>query len=278
MRTDRVVEPWLIRIAGNETTVRDINEAIEEGRVTADRPIGFLCECGALGCGVILELSLTEYEDVRSEALQFVVAPDHESPADTVVIAVDGRCTVVAKRGEAAARAVETYPRAEGPVVRLIWGHGGRRSLISMDLDPTPDSVPLIRGWLDGFVAEHGANDDDLEVVVADDGRGFRASSPTGLGVGLQLIARTADKFSIRERTPRGTEVRMRFALPTPGRKRCTGSRSTATRSSARSWRARRCCSKKSRAAVRRRTSLGAPGTRRWPSRRAQLWSSLRTP
>ena len=39
-----------------------------------------------------------------------------------------------------------------------------------MDVDPTPDSVPLIRGWLDGFVAdvdkEARAADWVAEVVV----------------------------------------------------------------------------------------------------------------
>jgi anti-sigma regulatory factor (Ser/Thr protein kinase) len=120
-----------------------------------------------------------------------------------------------------------------------------------MDVDASPQSVADIRAWLIGFAAEHGADsdlqsriqiavteamsnavqhaypssesgmvhvsadieDDDLEVVVADEGRGFRAGPTSGLGVGLQLVARTTDRFAIRERMPHGIELWLRFAL-----------------------------------------------------------------
>jgi anti-sigma regulatory factor (Ser/Thr protein kinase) len=251
LRTGRSLEPGRIRIAGNETTARDINEAIEEGRITAGRPIGFVCECGSLGCGTVVELSLAEYEDVRNDPRQFVVAPGHEDPADAVAVSIERRYTVVAKRGEAVALAEQTYSRTDSPVVQLIWSSGEPLALISMDVDATPDSVGLVRSWLIGFAAEHGADDElrgririavteamsnavqrayppdeggmvhvaadiedeELEVVVADDGGGFHAGDTTGLGAGLRLIAQTSDRFAIRERMPHGTEVWMRFAL-----------------------------------------------------------------
>jgi anti-sigma regulatory factor (Ser/Thr protein kinase) len=245
------IEPGRIRIAGNETTAREINEAIEEGRVTAAASIGFLCECGSLGCGTIVELTLPEYEDVRRDPRQFVVAPAHEDPADAVVLAVAGRYTIVAKQGDAATLAEQSDPRTEGPVVQLIWSRRPSVSLISMDVDAVPEHVGAIRAWLVGFAAEHGADedlqsrvktavteavsnvvehayrpgehgrvhvsadveDDDLEVVVADVGLGFHAGAPGGLGAGLRLLALTSDRFAIRERRPVGTEVWMRFAL-----------------------------------------------------------------
>ena len=58
-----------------------------------------------------------------------------------------------------------------------------------------------------------GIKEDDLEVVVAGAGHGFRPGDPSGLGAGLALIATTSDRFAIRERTPRGVEVWMRFTL-----------------------------------------------------------------
>jgi anti-sigma regulatory factor (Ser/Thr protein kinase) len=53
-----------------------------------------------------------------------------------------------------------------------------------------------------------------LHVLVRDDGRGLlpRADSP-GLGLGLGLMAQTADAFDIRTRPAGGVDVRLEFAL-----------------------------------------------------------------
>ena len=53
-----------------------------------------------------------------------------------------------------------------------------------------------------------------LDVRVADDGKGMapRPDSP-GLGLGLPLIGRLADRFDVRSRPGHGTEIRMRFEL-----------------------------------------------------------------
>ena len=57
---------------------------------------------------------------------------------------------------------------------------------------------------------------EDLELVICvrDSGRGMgpRTDSP-GLGLGLPLIGRVADRFELASLDGRGTEVCMRFAL-----------------------------------------------------------------
>ena len=54
----------------------------------------------------------------------------------------------------------------------------------------------------------------ELWLLIADDGRGLetRTSRP-GLGLGLALIAQTADDFTIGPRAMRGVELQMRFDL-----------------------------------------------------------------
>jgi serine/threonine-protein kinase RsbW len=243
-----------IRVAGNETQARTINEAIEEGRVTGSGLIGFVCECGTLGCSTVLELSLEEYEHVRSGSQQFLVAPGHEESSDRLVVAVAERYTIIAKSGEAAENAAKTDPRADRAAVQLMWSRGRRLSVIELTVEASTASVPRTRGWIVGFAAEHGADrdlqsrvglavteamsnavrhayppdapgrieisadieDDELEIVVADEGHGIRHDESNSLGAGLTVLAQTADRFAIRERTPQGIEVWMRFRLAPP--------------------------------------------------------------
>jgi serine/threonine-protein kinase RsbW len=121
-----------------------------------------------------------------------------------------------------------------------------------------PDAVGQARNALTDFAREAGANDDQLEAVrlaaseavtnavmhaydkgqkgtvqvsasyieeeiwllVADSGNGLRprANSP-GLGLGLALIAQLADEFQVLSRGSGGTELRLRFKLPTRKRR-----------------------------------------------------------
>lgn len=61
------------------------------------------------------------------------------------------------------------------------------------------------------------ATDEDLWVLVADDGCGFQTPAATpGLGWGLALIAHAADEMVLVERAEGGTEVRMRFLRCNP--------------------------------------------------------------
>ena len=54
---------------------------------------------------------------------------------------------------------------------------------------------------------------DELELVVLDEGRGFTTQPVRGLGVGLSVMRAVSDAFEIRDRPLGGVEVWMRFAL-----------------------------------------------------------------
>jgi anti-sigma regulatory factor (Ser/Thr protein kinase) len=56
----------------------------------------------------------------------------------------------------------------------------------------------------------------ELWVLIADNGCGIHAGRDgDGLGLGLTLIAQMTDGFSIVERSCGGTELRLRYTLPT---------------------------------------------------------------
>jgi hypothetical protein len=101
------------RLAVNESRLRTVNEAIERGLRTRDELIGFVCECGRLGCTEILELSYDRYEDVRSSPRQFVIVEGHQTPVDDTVDRF-GDYAVVVKRGEAGDVADALDPRKDG--------------------------------------------------------------------------------------------------------------------------------------------------------------------
>jgi anti-sigma regulatory factor (Ser/Thr protein kinase) len=123
---------------------------------------------------------------------------------------------------------------------------------LSIELAATTENVGRVRRFVSAFAGEHGADrgclsrialavgeasanavvhayppgapgaihvsadveDGELEVVIADDGIGLRAASDHGgLGAGLPIVARCADRFAVRERQPQGTEIWMRFLL-----------------------------------------------------------------
>lgn len=100
------------RLASNEATFREINESIQAGRQTLDGVVGFVCECGALGCNEVIELTLAQYEAVRADPRHFVVVPGHETDDVEDPVGGDEGHTVVAKRGRAAELAESSDPRA----------------------------------------------------------------------------------------------------------------------------------------------------------------------
>jgi len=101
------------RLGHNESVFREINERIEAGTWISSptERVAFACECAALRCNVLVELTVSEYEAVRAHPRRFLLAPGHELPAiETVVHRSDGY-VVVEKAGDAAKAAEATDPR-----------------------------------------------------------------------------------------------------------------------------------------------------------------------
>jgi hypothetical protein len=103
-----------VRIAFNEDVFRKINEGIEQGHWPGeeDAPVGFRCECARLGCNELIELSVREYERVRSHPRRFIVAAGHQAPDVETVVESSAGYVVVQKRDEAGATAEANDPRS----------------------------------------------------------------------------------------------------------------------------------------------------------------------
>ena len=100
------------RIGHNEAVFREINERIEAGHWPGERgPLAFRCECARLGCNVLVELDLGEYEQVRADPRRFVLAPGHELPEAERVVERHTDYEVVEKDGAAGRVADESDPR-----------------------------------------------------------------------------------------------------------------------------------------------------------------------
>jgi hypothetical protein len=102
------------RHAANESVFRQVNEGIERGQWPGeeDAPVGFRCECARLGCNELLELSVREYEEVRSNPRRFIVVPGHESLGAEVVVERRPGYLVVEKFDQAGAMASQNDPRS----------------------------------------------------------------------------------------------------------------------------------------------------------------------
>jgi hypothetical protein len=101
------------RVAVNETTFRDVNEGIEEGRHEREGLVAFVCECGELGCTRLVELTLAEYETVRADPRAFVCAPGHLTDFDQLASQADRYWMVRKPAGPLAELAERTDPRRE---------------------------------------------------------------------------------------------------------------------------------------------------------------------
>jgi hypothetical protein len=110
------MDPRETRLARNETLFREVNERIEEAGGSSDRNDNhvyeFLCECSNADCALLLPLTIAEYEAVRSDPRQFIVAPGHELPEIETVVARDRLYEIVLKTGEAAEFVTERAPRS----------------------------------------------------------------------------------------------------------------------------------------------------------------------
>ena len=100
------------RAARNETTIRDVNEGIERGQWPGDEdtPVGFRCECARPGCNQLVELTVREYEEIRSHPRRFVVRPGHESPEVETMVATRPGYVIVEKLDQAEEVAEQSDP------------------------------------------------------------------------------------------------------------------------------------------------------------------------
>jgi hypothetical protein len=89
------------RAAAAEVNGRQVNEAIERGTKEAGSAV-FVCECGKLGCTSTVELTIADYEEVRSGFERFLVIPGHELEDIEDVIERHDGYLVVAKRDDQA--------------------------------------------------------------------------------------------------------------------------------------------------------------------------------
>jgi hypothetical protein len=106
------------RRAENEALFRDINERVRimrdqagDSARAADAHHDFLCECALQDCLEKLQMTLLEYERVRSVPTDFVVAPGHEVAEIERIVSEGDRFTVVRKEGRAAEIARMRDPR-----------------------------------------------------------------------------------------------------------------------------------------------------------------------
>ena len=74
--------------------------------------MGFRCECARLGCNLLVEVKLADYERLRSNPRHFVMIPGQEIPEVERVVEHGDGYLVVEKRDEAGEHAEETDPRA----------------------------------------------------------------------------------------------------------------------------------------------------------------------
>jgi hypothetical protein len=104
------------RIGNNEAVFRKVNEQIETMNrafaAISDGMLHIVCECGMLECSQTLPVTVSTYEDVRSDSALFLLAPGHELPDVESVVEATSRYSVVRKHpGTAEAVAEATDPR-----------------------------------------------------------------------------------------------------------------------------------------------------------------------
>ena len=104
-------ERWVGR---NESLLRDVNEAIEQGRWPDERdhPVRFRCECARLDCNEVVQLTVREYEQIREHPRRFAVAAGHELPEYETVVDTRPGYVLVEKRAAAGEAAEELDPRS----------------------------------------------------------------------------------------------------------------------------------------------------------------------
>ncbi len=115
---DRRAESELVaeRVARNDATFREANERIRRAAEEYEmkHAVPFICECAAEDCSEIVQLSLAEYGEIRSDPRRFFNAHGHQSAARGAARVVSAKAdyVVVEKIGRAGQVAEELDPGA----------------------------------------------------------------------------------------------------------------------------------------------------------------------
>jgi hypothetical protein len=98
------------KAARNQALMREVNERIAEVS-DAVGELEFLCECADLTCQGALDMSMLEYESIRSSPVRFPVLPGHVVPDVERVVEENERYAVVEKVGKAGEVSAKLDPR-----------------------------------------------------------------------------------------------------------------------------------------------------------------------
>ena len=83
-RLDVEFEPMKVRIAENESLFRSANERIEleaQSIGYLGEKVPFVCECPDPSCTDIVQLTVDDYENIRTGPTRFFVVPGHQALA-----------------------------------------------------------------------------------------------------------------------------------------------------------------------------------------------------
>jgi hypothetical protein len=97
--------------AHNQALIREVNERIEKLADDAAHP-EFLCECADTNCVETIELSIAEYESIRSSPVRFPIKSGHDYPEFERVVEEREHYAIVEKFGEAARIVKKLDPRS----------------------------------------------------------------------------------------------------------------------------------------------------------------------
>jgi hypothetical protein len=104
----------MLRAARNQSLYREVNERIEDLNKRFDAALSagatWVCECADTECSEPMELTLGEYEQLRSHPNRFAVLPGHVLDTLQHVVDTHDGYVVVGKVGCAAAFAGELDP------------------------------------------------------------------------------------------------------------------------------------------------------------------------
>jgi hypothetical protein len=107
------------RVARNQDSFRQVNERIEPSNAAhawVDPPYAdWVCECAREDCSIPVQLTVGEYETIRSDPARFLVAPgdEHVLPDVEQVVERTDRYWVVEKLEHAGDVSEDLDPRAD---------------------------------------------------------------------------------------------------------------------------------------------------------------------